>query len=92
MRLNRIEIRGLRSLRRAQKLEFHPQFNLITGANAAGKTTLLEAIDLLSRARSFRTRNARELISHGETEYLLAGEVVSAGVPENPPASSLAST
>lgn len=79
MRLDHLDIRGLRSLREVSGLSFHPRYNLITGANAAGKTTLLEAIDLLSRTRSFRTRNPRELIAHGEPEYLLSGEIASAG-------------
>ena len=79
MRLSRLEIRGLRCLREVPELEFHPDLNLVTGANAAGKTTLLEAVDLLARTRSFRARNPRELIAHGEREYLLRGEVESPG-------------
>lgn len=75
MRLTRLEIRGLRCLREVPELEFHPELNLIAGANAAGKTTLLEAVDLLARTRSFRARNPRELIAHGAREYLLRGEV-----------------
>ena len=79
MRLTRLEIRGLRCLREVPELEFHPALNLISGANAAGKTTLLEAVDLLARTRSFRARNPRELIAHGEREYLLRGAVESPG-------------
>lgn len=79
MRLTRLEIRGLRCLREVPELEFHPELNLVAGANAAGKTTLLEAVDLLARTRSFRARNPRELIAHGEKEYLLRGEVESPG-------------
>ncbi len=79
MRLTRLEIRGLRRLCEVPELEFHPELNLISGANAAGKTTLLEAVDLLARTRSFRARNPRELIAHGEKEYLLRGEVESPG-------------
>lgn len=75
MRLTRLEIRGLRCLREVPELEFHPELNLVAGANAAGKTTLLEAVDLLARTRSFRARNPRELIAHGAREYLLRGEV-----------------
>ena len=75
MWLASLEIHGLRCLREVPELKFHPEFNLITGANAAGKTTLLEAIDLLARARSFRTRQARDLISHGADQYVLRGQV-----------------
>ncbi len=76
MRLSSLEIRGLRCLKHVPELELHPQLNLITGANAAGKTTFLEAIDLLARARSFRATQPRQLIARGESEYLLRGRVV----------------
>ncbi len=36
---------------------------VFTGANAQGKTTLLEAAYLLAIARSFRAENEREIIS-----------------------------
>lgn len=36
---------------------------VFTGANAQGKTTLLEAVYLLALARSFRAENEREVIS-----------------------------
>ncbi|MEA4824371.1 MAG: DNA replication/repair protein RecF [Clostridiaceae bacterium] len=72
--------------------EIHPDpgTNLILGANAQGKTNLLEAIVCLSRAQSFRARRDTELrrfgtsgaaldatLSGGEREYelrLLFGE------------------
>ena len=38
--------------------------NLITGDNGSGKTSLLEAIYLLGRGRSFRTRHTEQLIRH----------------------------
>ena len=75
MRLASLEVRNLRCLRDVPELLPHPDFNLITGANAAGKTTLLEAIDLLARARSFRSHRPKELITKGEKDYLLRGQV-----------------
>ncbi len=45
-----------------------PRLNLITGANAAGKTTLLEALHCLGRGRSFRGANAGDLCRTG-TKY-----------------------
>jgi DNA replication and repair protein RecF len=59
-----LEVEGLRCLSKL-KLELHPEVNLITGANGAGKTSLLEAIYLLGRGRSFRTRLTERLIAHG---------------------------
>ncbi len=39
----------------------HPGLNLITGDNAAGKTSLLEALFVAARGRSFRSQNLAEL-------------------------------
>jgi DNA replication and repair protein RecF len=58
-----LEIEGLRCLSKT-RLELHPHVNLITGANGAGKTSVLEAIYLLGRGRSFRTRLTERLIAH----------------------------
>lgn len=50
-------------------IEPHPQLNIIYGENASGKTSLLEAIHLLSTARSFRTHRIQHVIQH-ETDKL----------------------
>lgn len=42
-----------------------PRFNLLTGDNGAGKTSVLEAIHFLGSARSFRTPNVTDLIAQG---------------------------
>ncbi|MFO7809169.1 DNA replication/repair protein RecF [Guyparkeria sp.] len=49
--------------------------NLISGANGAGKTSLLEAIHTLSLGRSFRGSNASDLIQHGDDDLLLRAEL-----------------
>ena len=53
--------------------------NLITGHNGAGKTTVLEAIHLLSRGRSFRGSDLRQLIAHGQEEAAVGGAVTAGG-------------
>jgi DNA replication and repair protein RecF len=53
-----INFRNLRFVRST----FGPGINLIYGANAQGKTNLLEALSLLVTGRSFRTTVERELI------------------------------
>jgi DNA replication and repair protein RecF len=63
MSLLALEAEGLRCLE-PTRLEFHPRVNLISGANGAGKTSLLEAAYLLGRGRSFRTRFTERLINH----------------------------
>ena len=64
MTLQALEIRDFRNIAQA-RLETSAGVNLIFGANAAGKTSVLEAIYHLGRARSFRTGNPRELIRSG---------------------------
>ena len=56
-------------------LEADPQYNLIHGQNASGKTSILEAIAYLGRGKSFRGAGLQHLISHGETEFILLGKV-----------------
>ena len=65
---------NFRCLEKAE-LEFGPRFNLIHGANASGKTSLLEALAYLGRGKSFRGASTANLTRHGEAEFLLFGEV-----------------
>jgi DNA replication and repair protein RecF len=78
MSLNRLEIRDFRCIAAAE-LEFDPRCNLISGANASGKTSLLEAIFFLGRGRSFRTARNETLIRKGADELLLTGRLGAAG-------------
>lgn len=72
MSLETLTVQNLRCVRQAS-LELAPGRNLITGANGSGKTSLLEAITLLGRGRSFRTRNSERLITHGESRLVVHG-------------------
>jgi len=56
-------------------LEFDPEFTLFSGPNASGKTSVLEAIYVLGRGRSFRTRQLGDLIRAGNRGFLVFGEV-----------------
>jgi len=69
-----VELRlgNLRCLQAAD-LTLHPRLNLITGANGSGKTSLLEAIYLLGRGRSFRTRYTEQLIQQSAAKLWVAG-------------------
>lgn len=67
MRIQRLQLTNLRSLT-SLSLEASPEINLIHGANGSGKTSVLEAIHLLSVGRSFRTHQARHVISEGQLE------------------------
>src|SRR3954466_5983456 len=72
MSLAELRIQNLRCIESAS-LEFAPGFNLIVGPNGAGKTSVLEAIFLLGRGRSFRTRSSERLIRHGMPELTVFG-------------------
>lgn len=68
MPITRIEIENIRLYQRVI-LEPAATLNLITGANASGKTTLLEAVHLLATGKSFRTAVLENLLTHNQ-EYL----------------------
>jgi DNA replication and repair protein RecF len=72
MALAELRIQNLRCVESAV-LEFSPELNLISGPNGAGKTSLLEAVFLLGRGRSFRTRINEKLIRHGQSGLTVFG-------------------
>ncbi len=57
------------------ELVLGPRFNLISGANASGKTSLLEALAYLGRGKSFRGASTSNLTQHGKEDFVLFGEV-----------------
>jgi DNA replication and repair protein RecF len=57
------------------ELELPAGVTLVSGGNGSGKTSLLEAIFLLGRGRSFRTRNNERLIKLGKTYMRVTGRV-----------------
>ncbi len=62
--MEEIEIADLRNLRHV-RVALGPGLNVLAGRNAQGKTSVLEAVALLSRGRSFRTEDVRTLIRTG---------------------------
>jgi DNA replication and repair protein RecF len=59
--IKNLKLENFRNLEAAE-LPLHPRLNVFCGANGAGKTSILEALVVLSRGRSFRTQSAAELI------------------------------
>lgn len=78
MSLVELTVEDLRCLQRVE-LVLDPRHNLIWGGNGSGKTSLLEAIFVLGRGRSFRTRNSERLIRHGQSRLTVFGRTD--GVP-----------
>lgn len=79
MQLLRLVSRNFRNL---DIREFQPDrgTNLIVGANAQGKTSLLEAIHFCSYMKSFRTSNTRDLIRDGNDMAFLSTEFTRQGI------------
>ena len=65
MRIERLSLKNYRNLEDTQ-VSFSPGVNLICGDNGQGKTNLIEAIWLLTGARSFRGSRDGDLIRFGE--------------------------
>ncbi len=70
MRIRDLHLQGFRNLHQL-RWQPGPGFNLISGANGAGKTSLLEAVHLLSHGRSFRTGQTDAMIQRGEAGFSL---------------------
>jgi DNA replication and repair protein RecF len=68
MGLRSLSVAGLRCFEKVE-LAPGPGLNLVTGKNASGKTSLLEAIFLLGRGRSFRAAR-REAMIRQDTELM----------------------
>ncbi len=78
MSLIQFQARDFRNIRSAD-LSFSHKLNLISGDNAAGKTSLLEAIYYLSTGNSFRTHTLEPIINRDCTSFTLAGQVKTNG-------------
>lgn len=70
MTVRRLSLEQFRCFERAE-LEPGPAWNLVTGENASGKTSLLEALFFLGRGRSFRTGRAARLVREGADGFRL---------------------
>lgn len=77
MSLCQLSVEHLRNLQSVQ-LEPAPGLNVIFGENGAGKTSLLEAIFFLGRARSFRGGRPEHLIAR-DTESFVVRALVQTG-------------
>ena len=55
---------------------------MIWGENGSGKTSLLEAIHILSYGKSFKTSRHKELIKRGSASYIVRGLYRKNGISE----------
>lgn len=68
MAINKLDLVNFRSFS-SVSIDFKPGINIITGNNGVGKTSILEAIYLLSTGRSFRTSNLSKITAF-EADYV----------------------
>lgn len=74
MTLRHLHVSQLRNLKEVV-LEISPGFNLFIGSNGSGKTSLLEAVYLLGRGRSFRTSLIRRIVQHDTDQLSVFGRI-----------------
>lgn len=74
MRIEQLRVRGLRCLSGVE-VELDPAVNVFVGANGAGKTSVLEAVFLLSHARSFRSGARDALLQRGAPQLSIFAEL-----------------
>ena len=73
MILNSLVIENLRSINKLN-MTFKPGINLIYGENGKGKTSILEAIYILSISRSFKSHFLRSIITEGQSNIKIIGK------------------
>ena len=78
MWVERLEVAELRNIESAE-LELGSGLNVLMGENAQGKTSLLEAVGLLARGRSFRTEQTSSAIRDGAAALRARGTSMSGG-------------
>ena len=74
MRVKTLSINNLRNIKSTQ-IEADPCLNCFTGDNGAGKTSILEALAVLSKGRSFRPGPVSSLIGPQDTHFQVIGRI-----------------
>jgi DNA replication and repair protein RecF len=72
--VSKLAVRDFRCFKKLE-VEFHPEYTFIVGQNALGKTSLLEAIAVLTRLQSPRTNSMSQLIRFGARSFVTDGYV-----------------
>ena len=72
--LESVYIDGVRNLS-AQRLIMGPEINLISGRNGSGKSSIVEALSMLSTGRSFRSASVRSVIQHGREDCVVQANI-----------------
>jgi DNA replication and repair protein RecF len=70
MYVERLEVSHCRNLS-GVALDLSPRLNLLVGPNGAGKTSVLEAVHVLARGRSFRSGRLTNVVQRGQPALLV---------------------
>jgi DNA replication and repair protein RecF len=57
-------------------IDIDPNLNIFIGNNAQGKTNLLEALNLIIKGSSYRTKEDKEAINWDNENAYLFGEII----------------
>lgn len=79
MRIDQLNFSNVRNLANS-KLSFSPSLNIFYGANAAGKSSILEALYILGNGRSFRTAKHAKVITDNQSDFTLFSSLLSSDV------------
>ena len=74
MWLKSLQAQNLRSFDNFS-LVFSPDINFFIGDNGAGKTSILEAIDVLSRGKSFRSNSLKNIANYNNPRLTIFSEI-----------------
>ncbi|WP_286240652.1 DNA replication/repair protein RecF [Neptuniibacter halophilus] len=74
MSISKLQIQRIRNISAIQ-FEPVPGINIISGENGSGKTSILEAINLLGLTRSFRTSKARHLVQNDQASAVVFASI-----------------
>jgi DNA replication and repair protein RecF len=77
--IDHLAVRTLRNLERVD-ISFGAGFNVISGENGQGKTSLLEAIYLVATSKGFRSNRSSDLIAQGQSLASVRVSVVEGGL------------
>jgi DNA replication and repair protein RecF len=75
MQILTLHLRNFRNFS-SLNIKFKSKINLIYGENAIGKTSILEALNLLSYGRSFKTQNLSELIKEKTSFFYIEAQIL----------------